>query len=252
MAHKTLTGEMPGRPVPDEPVDVSVFSDRDLANIVLQRSEVLSDVPRAGRIIRSWSSGRTAPLLDVVAAKGGILAERAVGVIGAEFRRMENLLEDIAPKSVADIGCGYAIFDLFLLRRFNPQLTLIDLEDNDHRHFGFEAQGAAYSKLRIAERFLRANCEPPPRITLKNPSQDDIFDRPQVDLAVSFLACGFHFPVDVYMPFFTRMVRPGGHILLDLRKGQLDAQLEALSPLGETREVSRGPKSVRVQVLRSG
>jgi hypothetical protein len=47
-----------------------MFEEADVANIILQRSRVLYDVPKGGAVIRNWVAGNTAPLMAVVADKG--------------------------------------------------------------------------------------------------------------------------------------------------------------------------------------
>lgn len=235
-----------------EQLDVTMFDEPDLLNFILQRSEILFDIPRAGRMIRDWSNGSTGALDTVVAEKGRVLAQRAIATIGAEFEKLRPVLDTIPNKSVADIGCGYAVFDLYLARAYNSKLTLIDLEANDHRHFGFESEGAAYSDLDTAVRFLESNGVAAKSIQKMNPEKADIMSLEPVDLALSFLACGFHFPIDGYLDFFAQKVKPGGHILLDLRKKTFQEQCSKLDDLGEVTILDDAQKYARVLVKRAG
>jgi len=113
----------------------------DLINLILQRSEVLFDVPQSGKIIRAWNVGDTAPILDQVDRLGLDVARRAAGVILQEYLALQPLLLNLAPRRVADIGCGYAFFDLFLLQDQPTTALLIDIESNERRHFGFAQEG---------------------------------------------------------------------------------------------------------------
>ena len=85
------------------------------------------------------------------------LIRRAAAFIYLEFEQLRHIFEDRFPRKIADIGCGYAIFDLFLAQEFDSTLNLIDLESNESRHFGFKEGGSAYSNLGNASRFLQAN-----------------------------------------------------------------------------------------------
>ncbi len=231
-------------------LDYSVFSHADLVNIVLQRSEVLDDIQRPGRLIRAWERGDHAPLDEVVEARGTLLAQRAAQKIRREVQALAPVLAEIAPRRVADIGCGYAMFDLFLYHDFGAELLLIDVEDNEHRHFGYETEAAAYTSLDTARRFLVANGVPDRAITTWNPDEDEI-DTDKVDLAVSFLACGFHFPVDMYLPFFRLAVAPGGSVILDLRAGRSEDSRRTLETLGEVQVLAERKGRMRVW-LRKG
>lgn len=231
-------------------LDYSMFDDQDYLNFILQRSEILFDIPKSGRLINEWSNGSTMPLKSIVAEKGEVLAMRATRVIGEEFDHMRPVLDKIKTGSIADIGCGYALFDLFMAQTYGTAITLIDLEDNDHRHFGFNDEGSAYSNLSKAVDFLTRNGVKAGDITRLNPGNDDIMAIEPVDLAVSFLACGFHFPVDIYLPFFAQKVAPGGHIILDLRRATSGDQMEKLSTIGEVSVLSEAGKQLRVMVTK--
>ncbi|MCF6232605.1 MAG: hypothetical protein L3J36_05835 [Rhodobacteraceae bacterium] len=231
--------------------DYSMFDDQDLLNFILQRSEILVDVPKPGRLIKAWSDGSTAGLDAIVTNHGAILAERATRVIGTEFDALMPVLETIPNKSIADIGCGYAIFDLFMHQAFQSRLVLIDLEENDQKHFGYTDEGSAYSKLSKAVEFLTKNSVDANSVERLNPSKNDIMSVDSVDIAVSFLACGFHFPVDVYLEFFGQKVNSGGHIFLDLRRSSFDEQANKLRKIGELSVLQEIGKQIRVMVKRA-
>jgi SAM-dependent methyltransferase len=233
-------------------LDLSVLAPADLVNLILQRSEVMYDIPRSGRIIRAWNAGDDGPINAVMAEKGTEIARRAAAVIHAEYQALRPVLDDIGPKAIADIGCGYGFFDLFAARDYSCDVVLIDLETNSRRHFGFQNEGAAYSSLAAARALLIANGVPTDGITTLNPESEDVLSAPPVDLAVSFLSCGFHYPVDLYHDFFQRVVRPGGHLILDLRAATADAQLALLSPMGTVTNLEAPDKAQRIWLKKSG
>ncbi|MDC0737867.1 class I SAM-dependent methyltransferase [Cognatishimia sp. SS12] len=219
-------------------IDSSVFDDRDYLNIILQRSEVMHDVSKAGKLVKAWSEGDETGLLKVVSEKGSLLAERAFADISEEFEVILSSLNGWVPKSVADVGCGYGFFSLLCARAFNSNLFLIDVEENDHRHFGFSKEGAAYSSLQRAEQFLAKNGAGNVKVTSLNPLETDVCSAGDIDLAVSLLACGFHFPVDSYLEFFEENVVPGGRIILDIRQKKFESQVNTLAHLGHIEVIS--------------
>lgn len=232
-------------------LDLSVFAPADLVNLILQRSEVMFDIPRSGRIIRAWNAGDDGPINAVMAEKGPEIARRAAAIIHAEYQALRPVLDDIGPRAIADIGCGYAFFDLFVSRDYGCDVMLIDLETNTRRHFGFRNERAAYSSLSMARALLVANGIPDDRITTINPGSDDVLSAPPVDLAVSFLSCGFHYPVDIYLDFFRKVVTPDGNILLDLRTTTAGAQLAALVPFGTVIDLPAPEKVRRIRLQKS-
>lgn len=227
-------------------LDLTMFDTGDLVNMILQRSEVMYDIPRSGRIIRAWNAGDDGPINAVVAEKGPEIARRTAAVILAEYEALRPVLLGLAPEAIADIGCGYGFFDLFAARDLGAAVTLIDLETNERRHFGFQAQGAAYSSLAKARALLEGNGIAPDKITTLNPGSDDVLGAAPVDLAVSFLSCGFHYPVDLYVPFFHQVVSPEGALILDLRAATATAQLETLDDLGSPIDLAAPEKTRRV------
>ncbi|MFN3845161.1 MAG: class I SAM-dependent methyltransferase [Paracoccaceae bacterium] len=227
-------------------LDLSMFTADDLLNLILQRSEVLFDMPRSGRVIRAWNDGDNGPIRDCVERYGDVIARRAAGVIHAEYRSLAPVLLAHPPKRIADIGCGYALFDLFVARDTKASVLLIDIEQNTRRHFGYAAEGAAYSNLSVARRLLEANGIATKRIETLNPEREDLASAVPVDLAVSFLSCGFHYPASSYAGYFRDRVLPGGAIMLDLRAATASAQLAELSDLGTVADLAAPPKARRI------
>jgi SAM-dependent methyltransferase len=227
-------------------LDLGCLDRGDLINIILQRSEVMSDRPKSGQVIRAWGAGDMAPMEAEVDRLGGQIAQRAAAVIHAEYRAIAQLLHTLAPKRMADIGCGYGFFDLFLARDLKAHVVLIDLESNERRHFGFQAEGAAYSSLARAKALLRANGVPARQISTLNPRDTAPETIKPVDLAVSFLSCGFHYPVDLYLPFLDRALVPGGAAIFDLRAATADEQARVLSQFGTVTDLAAPPKARRV------
>ena len=219
-------------------LDLRAFSETDVINIIMQRSETIRDQPRPGSVVRAWTEGDTGPARKLVESMGETLVRRAASIILCEFEELGATLDVLAPKSVADIGCGYAIFDYFLWQKHHCKLTLIDLETSEERHFGFNRTGAAYSNLQVAQTFLTDNGVPETDISILNPEKDDLFANHPVDLAVSFISCGFHYPVSTYLGFFEQMISPDGAVILDLRARKEREGIAALSTLGNVRHLT--------------
>ncbi|MEZ5912841.1 MAG: class I SAM-dependent methyltransferase [Paracoccaceae bacterium] len=243
-------------------LDIAAFGADDIVNLILQRSEIIADQPRPGKIVGAWSEGDDGPARDLVDRMGEVLARRAAAVIWLEYQRLKPLLARLSPRSIADIGCGYAIFDLFFWRDFPGRVVLIDLEQSEDRHFGYRETGAAYSSLSVARAFLKANGVKAGQITAINPERKDPASIRPVDLAVSFLSCGFHYPIETYLEFFRTAVVPDGAVIVDFRARKARAGAEILGAMGEValvehsasgngrrlllrKGVRRAPKSVR-------
>jgi len=68
--------------------------------------------------------------------------------------------------------------------------------------------------------------------------------RGTVDLVVSLISWGFHYPVPVYLDQVRALLRPGGRVILDVRKetdgrAQLEARFPGVTTISETRKKER-------------
>ncbi|KAB7614511.1 hypothetical protein F9L33_07675 [Amylibacter sp. SFDW26] len=214
-------------------LDISVFSDEDAINFILQRSEVLSDIEFSGRIVRAWTNGNETPIRKTVSSMKEEVIKRAIGFIYLEYLKLKPLLLSLKNKKVCDIGCGYAIFDFFVAKELGSKVVLIDLENNDKRHFGYKNEGAAYTNLSVAKKFLVQNGIKANSIKTVNPNTDSLEAIKDVDIAVSFISCGFHYPWTEYEDFFKTSVSQEGSIILDVRNRLSDRIQNELSALGD-------------------
>lgn len=213
-------------------MDISMFSTGDVVNMILQRAQIIYDVKKGGALIRAWCDGDPQPLVDVAEARPDLLIRRTLAAIYQEYQEMLPILRKIDPARIADIGCGYGFFDVFAARELGCDIVLIDIEENENRHFGYRMSGSAYSNLGVAKEFALANGVKKKAVTIINPNNEDLTKVKPVDLAVSFMSCGFHYPVNTYMDYFRDGVTADGHLIIDLRAARHEEQVETLSQLG--------------------
>lgn len=184
-------------------------------------------------------------------ARGQLLLKRAISVLYLEYLALKPTLDQILPKRVADIGCGYGFIDLFIAKEYGCDITLIDIETNDKAHFGFQDEGAAYTSLETAKRFLTQNSVSDEKVVTKNPGKDDLNGIKKVDLALSLLSCGFHYPTSRYANFWENNVSENGSIILDLRNARTETQLLELIQIGSIRTLWKESKWNRILVQKS-
>jgi len=227
----------------------------DVVNLILQRSEIIRDQERYHHYVRAWVDGDSGPMLELIDKIGTEeLVRRAAAYIYLEYLQLRPIFEAKPPKSIADIGCGYALFDLFLARDFGCKVHLIDLESNENRHFGFEPEGAAYSSLKVAKKLLTGNGIPARSVVTLNPDKKDVCTLKNLDYAFSFIACGYHFPWHTYGPFFIDSVAVDGRIILDIRSKTLAAAVVEMSKIGYVRalEKSANNSADRIMLAKTG
>ncbi|MFY0310059.1 class I SAM-dependent methyltransferase [Leisingera sp. D0M16] len=195
-------------------LDFSMFSDRDVANLLLQRSELAS----SGQTLRDWMAGDEALLLAEARIQRDHILQESIRIAERECNFFLEATDPIAPKRAADIGCGYAFASLLLHRRYGCDIVLIDIEEGNGRHFGFKGAGAGFTSLATARAFLESNGVPAEKITTINPSTEDTAALGRFDLVISLASCGFHYPVGTYEDLFRNQINEGGGIVLDIRK----------------------------------
>jgi len=222
-------------------LDYSSFSEHDVLNLILQRSEIIRDhdVKKKSPVVSAWLQGDAAPGYALIEKMGDELMRRAAAIIWLEYQEIKPTLDTLSATSIADIGCGYAIFDLFFWRDFPGRVVLIDIETSDERHFGFAETGSAYSNLDVARSFLTKNGVKSSNVYCVNPQKEDLSRKKAVDLAVSFVSCGYHYPLSTYTNFFEKQVTPTGSVIVDLRRKRAAEEIEVLRPMGEVEEIAK-------------
>jgi SAM-dependent methyltransferase len=157
-----------------------------------------------------------------------------------ELRRtLENQFKEIrliskfmtqAPVNVMDIGCGLGIYDV-ALNFFYPDSLFFHLVDKTttaveeaNIFYGYKEKGAFYNNLDLTKDFLIANGVQENRIII-HPVTDNQEESnavlsatmPQIDLAISIISCGFHYPASTYIDLVADKLRANGLFVLNCR-----------------------------------
>lgn len=143
--------------------------------------------------------------------------------INAEFDTLAPHLPASA-QSILDVGCGVAGIDALLWQHYltdSPEIYLLDRSATDASVFyGFKSRGAFYNSLEIAAEVLRANKVPPAQTHLIEATDDNAIKlNGPIDIVVSLISWGFHYPVATYLEPAHAKLRDGGRLFLDVRKG---------------------------------
>lgn len=221
-------------------LDVSMFSQADLINLCHQRfTDQTEEMQR-----RLMAIGESDPAFALLRLE---IVQYVLDHIAANLAAVLPIFEKVRPKRLADIGCGYAFIDLMIHRLYGTKLVLIDIERTDNIYFKYQEKGAGYSNLGTARAFLEANGVPSKSILTINPEKSDLQQAPKVDMAMSLLSCGFHYPVATYAGFFHSHV--GKALLLDIRRRKPEGRA-LMDEWGTSRILHRGPKHDSVAALR--
>ncbi len=122
-----------------------------------------------------------------------------------------------------DIGCGMAGLSALLYKRLRQkpdQFFLLDGTGDSPIQAGWHDRALApWNDRHAARALLSANQVPLLRGEWLDVGTQSI-DGPPVDLIVSTLSWGHHYPVDAYGPLVPSALAPGGRVILDLRNSR--------------------------------
>lgn len=119
-----------------------------------------------------------------------------------------------------DVGCGLGALALRVgIHYWRAAVNVIDgSEQLDHRKGGYHGGGLqAYRDRRLAVQLIEANL-PSDRVVADYGPDPDLTI--PVDLIVSTKSWGHHYPVETYLGLALRSLRPGGRIIVDLRRNR--------------------------------
>ena len=144
---------------------------------------------------------------------------------------LRQALPSKSPRRALDIGCGFALYDTFLLRHYgyprDMHLYLLDkttdLQEEKEKGFkggGFRKEGISfYTNLECASDILITNGANKENIhsliATENPLSQ--LESSSFDLVFSLLSYGHHYPVSTYLEEVKRLLTQGGVLVLDLR-----------------------------------
>lgn len=234
--------------------------DRAVPFILLQRTDYLL-LPKWKRVYRALCtlSGRS-PITTAVAVESKLRRAGVVRDFNADMaREYEDLRRHLPPQASAilDIGCGVAGLAVHLYRHYGGdaslRLYLLDrTETVPSIAYGLApTTGEFYNSLDVTRSLLLANEIPDESIvTLEARDDCQILIAQPLDLVLSTISWGFHYPVATYLEQAHQRLRPGGRLIMDVRKGS-GGVAEVGAKFGNVTVVSEGAKHERILALKA-
>jgi len=164
--------------------------------------------------------------------------------IQKEYLEMrEYLPKDV--DSILDIGCGLGGIDILLSKHYNkPELYLMDnSEISGKLKYGYDRGKEYYSSFAATELLMKANY-------IKNYNLIDIKSKSlpmfeKIDLVISLLSCGYHYPVTEYLGYVKTILAKSGALIIDIRENTDGIDIvKKLFP--KIKEISYNNKSIRI------
>jgi SAM-dependent methyltransferase len=102
-----------------------------------------------------------------------------------------------------------------------PVFYLLDKTEIERSvYYGLRSRGAFYNSLDVAKEMLVSNgvSEKCVQLIEATATNEIDIDR-EVDLVISLISWGFHYPVEAYLERVYDILAEGGSIIMDVRKG---------------------------------
>jgi len=162
-----------------------------------------------------------------VAIEAKLSPARVKALYENDMRQEYASIKDFLPEtcsSIMDIGCGVAGIDVFLNKHYQglaPKFNLLDKTQTEPAVFyKFKTRAAFYNSLAVAKTMLMSNNIPENRVNLiEATDNNDININSSVDLIISLISWGFHYPVETYLDRAYEVLNEGGTLIIDVRKG---------------------------------
>lgn len=164
--------------------------------------------------------------------------------IQKEYLEMREYLPT-SVESILDIGCGLAGIDILLSKHYGqPELFLMDNSEIDKNiYYGFKEKGACYNSFEETEKLMKVNY-------IKNYNLIDIKEQrlpvfKKMDLVISLLSCGYHYPINEYLDYINTILSKNGALILDIREWSDGIEI-IKEVLPNITEISHYNKSIRI------
>ena len=194
--------------------------------ILFQRTEYLISTRnilyKAINKLMNGNAIKWAVFLESITRKKSI-REKYSSNMYQEFLQIRPFLPETC-ESILDIGCGIAGIDAFINNHYNnspPNFHLLDKTQVEKNIFYmFKETGAFYNCLKSSKKLLNENDISYGKINLHEANKENKIHLPDVsiDIIISLISWGFHYPLDTYLEEAYRTLKMNGILILDIRK----------------------------------
>jgi len=202
-----------------------IIPDTALPYILLQRTDIQRLNASRYPVIRRLPIGYEQTLLHLEAKwRTRAIATMFEKSLETDYHQLREFLPENAG-NILDIGCGVAGIDAVLFnhygRRSDIAFYLFDRTEVNAAAFkyGMGDSDRFYNSLQIARQLLSANGISLSSIHLIEAVPGVRFDyAAQFELVISLISWGYHYPLETYLEDVFACLRPGGRLVVDLRK----------------------------------
>lgn len=155
-----------------------------------------------------------------------LFESRIKRLYAADMNKEYLIIKSYLPEhvsSVLDIGCGIGGIDALLAAHYDFRNIYFYLHDKTkvdrNIHYGYEKTGSFYNSLLVAKDLLVMNGVSEDFIILSEANGGEILAQNKIDLIISLISWGFHYPIHVYLDRVHELLSQRGVLIVDVRKG---------------------------------
>lgn len=198
--------------------------DKSLKYVLFQRTTYITALERLEKLgfkgYPSFLTYERAVALEAILRKNGIKKEY-LDDLAVDFDTIKAALPENCVRML-DIGCGIAGIDLFISQHYqnNIDIYLLDKTHLEEKVFYmFKDRGAFYNSLALAKECLTSNNISSEKVHLREANeQNEIAIDTTLDLVISLISWGYHYPIETYLNRVFELLRLGGVLIVDVRK----------------------------------
>ena len=223
------------------------------------------------RYLRIWPIVKKIPfvkLIDTISPSSG---SKAIVWLESRFRQRairdlfnRDMLDEFESvkgflparvSTIFDIGCGVGAINVLFHRHYSyvPDINFYPLDKihiDEKIYYRFTNKAAYYNSLDITRMLLSKNGIPTKNIHPIEVAPDYRIDiKTDIDLIVSFLSWGFHYPVSVYLDQAYNLLKQGGRLIIDVRR-KTDGEQQLAEKFGNIHRICEHRKSIRVLAIK--
>lgn len=127
------------------------------------------------------------------------------------------------PNRILELGCGLGRFSIFLNSQLehNPEFLLADFSKISEKvKYGWNPKESFYNDLELTSQFCRENNLH--NFSIVDLAEDNLKNLSDIDLVISMLSVGFHYPIESYMPTLLDITSDNAIMIFGVRSGIYD------------------------------
>lgn len=136
----------------------------------------------------------------------------------SEYNAFRNYID--SPTSVLELGCGLGRMSIYLNSKLknNPHFILADVTaQSDKVRYGWNPGESYYNDLDLTAKFCKMNGLP--SFSTFDLNSRKITELENIDLVMSFLSVGFHYPIEGYLEDLIKITSKDAVMIFGVRSG---------------------------------